>query len=165
MDTSRVPNVHYVIEKDDVCAGNVSEVKEFLDSLIESEVAARIQFQSIEISFNGYDEDPREVFEIDEIRDFVRKLDLEFPYWLYFMNPSYPGLFAISMCILPPNPDAITKTQIHPQNLVNLLERRWFPALYHIGKWTLMSESELDMIAVRCGEYFYKGPQKPPIVN
>jgi len=160
-----IPSIHFVIEKEEVLAGDNSRTLDFFKMLTESEVAARIQFQNIIISFNGYDDDVREVFEIDPIRDFVQKLDLEFPYWLYFLDPCSPSFYAIAMCFLPPSLTDEGKAKHHPPRLKDLLLRRWIPALYDIGQRTGMTESELDLIALRWGDYFFKGPQKPPIVN
>lgn len=161
---SEIPNNHFIIERDEVRAGDISRTQEFLASFLQSEATARIQFQNLILSFNGFDGDCEEVFENDHVRAFVQKLDLEFPYWLYFLSPYYPSFYAIAMCFVPPCLTDVARAEIHPPRLIKLMESRWLPALYHVGKWTTMAEHELDLTALRWGDYF-KGPQKPPIVN
>jgi hypothetical protein len=39
---------------------------------------------------SGYDDDPREIYEIDEVRQYFTFLDKTFPYWLFFMNLDFP---------------------------------------------------------------------------
>ena len=162
---NRPPPIFYLIEREDVRSGNIRSTKEFLDSLIASEDVASLQFQNIDLAFNGFDDDREEVFENDHVRAYVQKLDREFPYWLYFMNPFCPGLYAIAMCLMTPCLTDEAKKEVHPQQLKDLLANRWVPALYHIGQWTGMTESALDVIAARSVDYFIKGHQKPNIVN
>lgn len=54
----------------------------------------------IDIAFNGYDDDPRELFLIEEVRDFIKMLDEQFPYWFYFLDTASHGLKLImfSLC-------------------------------------------------------------------
>lgn len=42
--------------------------------------------ERISISFEGYNEDNRELDEIPEVRDFIYELDDKFPYWLFFLT-------------------------------------------------------------------------------
>ncbi len=162
---SEIPSIHYVIDREDVVAGDISGTLEFLKCLIKTEFAARQQFQNITISFNGYDLESQEVFENDLVRGYVQKLDLEFPYWLYVLDPCYPSFYAIAMCFLPPFLTEEARAEIHPPRLTNLLLDRWIPALFDLGQRTGMSESVLDLAALRWSEYFFNGSQKPPIVN
>src|SRR5437773_727835 len=124
----RPPPIFYLIDREDVRSGDIRSSKEFLDSLIVSEVTASMQFQNIDIAFGGFDEDREEVYENDYVRTYIQKLDLQFPYWLYFMNPFCPGLYAIAMCFLPPFLTDQAKAEIHPQRWQSLLTNRWIPA-------------------------------------
>ena len=55
-----------------------------LDHLLESPEMIQKGRNKIIIGFDGYDDDPREVFDIFEIKDYIQSLTLKFPYWLYF---------------------------------------------------------------------------------
>ena len=73
-------------------SGDATRAKAFLKSLLGSPETARSFFENIDVSFHGYDDDSRELFEIQGVRDFVNKLDTEFPFWLYFRRTSpIPG--------------------------------------------------------------------------
>lgn len=50
------------------------------------------------ISFSGYDNDPRELYEIPEVRKYISTLDNAFPYLFYFCSLSYPTLRVFAMC-------------------------------------------------------------------
>jgi hypothetical protein len=53
------------------------------------------------IGVEGYDDDPREIYEIQEIRDFYKKLDGEWPYLLFFANiDSSDCLPLITWCLI-----------------------------------------------------------------
>jgi len=52
----------------------------------------------IVISFSGYDDDPRELYEIPEVRKYVSALDAAFPYLFYFCSLSNPTLRVFAMC-------------------------------------------------------------------
>lgn len=44
----------------------------------------RQMMSSFEFCIGGYDDDPREIYSIPEIRDFYRSFHATWPYWLYF---------------------------------------------------------------------------------
>jgi len=49
----------------------------------------------------GYDEDPREIHSIPEIRRFYSAFHNAWPYWLYFCNLEADTLSAMTLCCLP----------------------------------------------------------------
>jgi hypothetical protein len=49
----------------------------------------------------GYDDDPREVHSIPEIRRFYTAFHEAWPYWLYFCNPETEALRMMVLCCLP----------------------------------------------------------------
>jgi hypothetical protein len=40
----------------------------------------------VSLTIDGYAEDPRDLYIIDEVREWVRLLDIAFPFWLYFAD-------------------------------------------------------------------------------
>jgi hypothetical protein len=57
---------------------------------------------SIFLTFDGFDDDPREVHQIPQCRLFLQALNAQFPYWLHFLAP-VPDLWAfVVMCLLEP---------------------------------------------------------------
>ena len=49
----------------------------------------------------GWDDDPREIHMIPEVRRFYTALHLAWPYWLYFCNLDVDTLRAMTMCCMP----------------------------------------------------------------
>jgi hypothetical protein len=48
----------------------------------------------------GYDNDPREIYAIPEVRRFYQQLWQRWPYWLYFCNLDTKNLMMMVMCCL-----------------------------------------------------------------
>jgi hypothetical protein len=48
----------------------------------------------------GYDDDPREIYAIPEVRTFYQQLWRRWPYWLYFCNLDTENLMMMVMCCL-----------------------------------------------------------------
>ena len=40
----------------------------------------------VDLAFHGYSNDPRELYEMPEVRRFCAKLDDAFPFWFYFLS-------------------------------------------------------------------------------
>lgn len=50
---------------------------------------------SLTIGFDGYDKDPRDLWEIEEVREYIRCVTLKFPYWFYFFCTEDHSLWLI----------------------------------------------------------------------
>ena len=55
---------------------------------------------SLGLIIDGYDDDPREVYAIPEVRRFYQQLWERWPYWLYFCNLDTENLMMMVMCCL-----------------------------------------------------------------
>lgn len=81
----------------------------------------------------GWDNDPREIHTIPEIRRFYSAFHDAWPYWLYFCNLDVDTLKAMTMCCLP----SINTMQVDgriqvavtcdPLDLLNFLKRDFLP--------------------------------------
>jgi hypothetical protein len=94
--------ISIVISRQDVRSQNIEPTLSILKKFTHTPQMARNFMERISISFEGYDEDTRELDEIPEVRDFVHKLDDEFPYWLFFLSKETSGLKCIMRCFLLP---------------------------------------------------------------
>ena len=111
---------------------------------------------TLDLRIGGYDDDPGELFELEDVRAFVHALDLEFPYWLYFSSVHTTSLRMIALCFLPPFLTDEGKGKHFSEDLDSLLERRWIPALEQIASfaqhpqadfteyWTRQSDTSVD---------------------
>jgi hypothetical protein len=147
-----------VVSRRDVEAGDLSEIIGSLNHLISTVEIARKYRERVDISFDGYDRDPRELWEIQEVRAFAFKLDEQFPYWLFFLDKKLLGLQCLARCFLPPHLTEDAQRQIHPHRLGELLERRWFPALNALARSVGLNEIELRDLSDRSVQYLFNGP-------
>ena len=61
----------------------------------------RLMMNSLLFGIEGYDDDPREIHSIPEIRRFYMAFREAWPYWLYFCNLDEDVLRAMVFCCLP----------------------------------------------------------------
>lgn len=147
-----------IVSKDEVLSEDVEPALGTLKRLTESSEAARLYREKVDIAFQGYDDHPEELFEIPEVRNYVYKLDEQFPFWLYFLSKKHLGLQALLLCFLPPYLKEEAKKEIFPERINDLLTKRWFPALNHIGEFVGMSDHENEAITERTIQYIFNGP-------
>ena len=147
-----------VVSRDEVLSEDIFPALGTLKKLIESPKIAQSNKENIYIAFHGYNNYPEELFEIPEVRNYVYKLDGQFPFWLYFLSKKHLGLQSLLMCFLPPYLKEEAKQEIFPESINDLLTNRWFPALNHIGDFVGMSENENKAISERTIQYIFNGP-------
>jgi hypothetical protein len=97
---SRFDFIHYAVDRDDVETGNITNVVSFFRRIESSDSLCR-KFQGrIELSISGYDVDPRELWEIREVKRWFKKVDPKIN-WFFFCNlvpPAY-GFKAYVACL------------------------------------------------------------------
>ena len=71
--------------RDDVEAGDISDVLTTLRKLLIPEIANRTKGRLF-FSILGYDDDPRDLWEFPQVCAWMKALDRDFPYWFYFMD-------------------------------------------------------------------------------
>lgn len=150
-----------VVSRRAVEGGDITEVLPALTRLLASPDLARGYRRQVDIAFHGYDNDPRELFEITEVRSFVYALDAEFPYWLYFLTLGGFGLQAIAFCFLPPFLTEEGRRKEWGPRLTALVESRWGPALAALASQLGHSDSDVDQMLATAGHYFIEGPARP----
>lgn len=94
------------------------------------------------LSFHGYDTDPRPLWEINDVRQFVQELDEAFPEWLYFADFDVPWFPTIWLCLLPAHVTPEEKMSVFPSGIDNLLRTRWWPAMNAVGEWVGLTHEE-----------------------
>jgi len=147
-----------VVSRDEVEGSDISGPLSTLRHLISSPEIIRACRERVNIAFDGYNETTEELFEMPNVRNFVHALDAEFPYWLYFLSRSFSSLQCITLCFLPPFLTEEARVRIHREQLKNLIERRWGPALNHICGAADIPDSECDALLESALRYFVDGP-------
>ena len=59
-----------------------------------------VMMNHLALFIEGYDDDPREIYAIPEVRKFYQQLWERWPYWLYFCNLDTENLMMMVMCCL-----------------------------------------------------------------
>lgn len=78
----------YRITRNEVEHCDTSGVLKWLFELLEPSTMSLMK-NSVLITFDGYEDDHRGLFEIKECRDFMAILNKEWQYWLYFIPIEY----------------------------------------------------------------------------
>lgn len=147
-----------IASKQEVLAGNTASVLNSLRALISTPETALRWRENVDFAIDGYNDVHWELFEIPEVRDFVARIDAQFPYWLFFLSKQALGLQCVAYCFLPPFLKPEARAHIFPERLNALLTKRWFPAMNHICDWAGLPEEEIEAMSERAVEYLLTGP-------
>ncbi len=93
--------MHVIVRRRDVEKANIEPTLKVLRALeADSETTHRCQ-NSVTLSLQGFDDDPRGVFEIQEVRKFVKELNTKWFSWFFFMTKEVDisPLAAILLCL------------------------------------------------------------------
>lgn len=88
------------INRVDVMSGDISKALSTLSVFSESAEAIRGYANSLTILFEGWEQDYRELYEIDEVRTFVQSLSAKWPFWIHFSNKIDHNLLVIMKCLM-----------------------------------------------------------------
>jgi hypothetical protein len=164
MNRTTQPNPLYVVmSRDEVESRDITAPLAALKSLIASPATARAHMENVDIAFGGYDEDARELFEIPEVREYVYRLDGEFPYWLFFLSKYGLGLQCLLLCFLPPHLTDEARANVHPVRTKDLLLNRWLPAMNHVSAFAGLTGDEVDRLTDRVLDYISHGRLTLPV--
>ena len=101
LDRLGVDGINVVISREVVELTDTSSTIKTLSSVLTDRETVQ-QFRGrVEISFQGFDDDPREIYEIPEIRRFCVEIDKLFPFWFYFLPTDNDTLKMIVFCLVP----------------------------------------------------------------
>ena len=81
-------------------AGNIEPALERLTGLQDRDTAMALR-QGVYFIVDGYNDDPRELWEIPEVRHWIALLDARWPYWFFYLYPGHQsslGFITFSLC-------------------------------------------------------------------
>lgn len=97
-DNEELAIVILSIRREDIETGNLASALERLHVLTDSRENVLRYREALVFQVDGYDDDPRELSEIPEVRAYFRKLTDEWPHWVWFLHRrlgAIPLLFAL----------------------------------------------------------------------
>ncbi len=154
--------VVFIVGKDDVEALNVRPLREFFDRLLVSkELAAHCQGK-VDIWFHGYDDDPRELFEVPEVRAYIARAHAILPELFFFasIDPSAAVLKTFAFCLSdvswggpPVGPRGRRLVNYPTQDKARFLTAG-FEGLNHVLEWLRYSNDENREISDGICRYF-----------
>jgi hypothetical protein len=145
--------IHFIVDRQEVLAKDVRRPRSFFDSLRRTKGLAAAAQGRVEITFFGYENDQRDLFEIDEVRMYIMLLDPALPELFFFVRTQEPhftlSLFALCQTqILGKSPSSDGKNQIEfSTEAVGAFLARHFLGLNQITEWLGMSEDENKKIS------------------
>jgi hypothetical protein len=78
--------VYYMIDRQDIERGNAFDAVSFFDRLQLNPRTAHAVQGKVELGVWGYDDDDRELWEIEEVRDWFSLFLASCPFWLFFLS-------------------------------------------------------------------------------
>ena len=111
----------------------------------------------VDLSFDGYSNDPRELYEIPEVRQFCEKLDEAFPYWFYFLSTERVMLLVVASCLCSATKPILEYVSIGPE-LVDFMSLHYQALNWLFDNYSL---DERDNVAISGRVAAYFGLSKP----
>lgn len=117
-------SVLYTIDRGDVEALSTFDTVNFFRSLASNKSQALRSRGKVELMVHGYDDDPRELWQIPEVRSFFQKLQDEVPSWFFFIKATglHRSLTLIVSCVC--STDRINENQVRidPHEMAAFIE-------------------------------------------
>ncbi len=136
-------HIFYMIPRDDIENGNTEEIEAFFLYITSFREIALLYMQRLDFVVDGYNNDPRELYEIDEVRNYIGKLNKIFPYWLLFQNPKGKWLAVLFACLSKGSTDRVEGGKSFVKVDTKLIYRhinRWFISLNELSHRLTISE-------------------------
>ena len=151
----------YAVDDQDVREQEVSHVRAFFDRLRSTHEMAHHCQGKVELMIAGYDDDPRELWEVAEVRDYIAILDRVLYDLLFFARTEKPTYTLTLFVLAQAEPvwidgrstkDVTRKVSFDTRAIGRFLERHW-EGLNQLTDWLGMSEDEnkeISFAATRC---------------
>lgn len=91
--------LRFQITRAEIEQGRHKRALRWLNELISDREIAWANREKLVLEVLGYDEDPRELWEIPEVRRFLRALHREWKYWFFFATHAAPTLSVLELCL------------------------------------------------------------------
>jgi hypothetical protein len=145
--------LNVVISREEIETGNLEQSLRTLNQLLLDKETISHFFERVDIGFSGYDDDPRELWDIPEVKQFVQNLDCKFPYWFYFLSKFGSGLKVITFCYVNLIKISGTQVSIDEVSLAKYYNIH-FSAMNRLGDSIQMTEKENAELSESVFSYF-----------
>ena len=147
--------VVFVITRQQIEDADIESSLSFLRSLVPTEHPEHAWAYKGRLSLviSGYNSDPRELFEIPEVCHYLRSLDAEWPFWLFFLNQADESIKVLAMCLASTLEVVPGAAHIDPAGLTHFLERG-FAAVNCLFDSYGFPESENEVLSMGVSQIF-----------
>ena len=87
------------VARDYVERCDIEPVTNTLRSCVNTKTAAQASFQTLILSIEGYDEDPRELHDVPEVRKFFTDLTRQAPWWVHLPARDFGAMAVWLFCV------------------------------------------------------------------
>jgi hypothetical protein len=125
---------------------NVDEPLQLLRRLTEDRQTAIDFCGRISLVVDGYNDDPRELFEVPQVRAYIRRLDQAWPYWFLFLSQADESIKLLESCLCETIEVVPGVTSIDLDQLEHSLARH-FTAMHRLRKDLDLPEEICEEVA------------------
>ncbi len=147
--------VVFVITRQQIEDADIESSLSFLRSLVPTEHPEHAWAYKGRLSLviSGYNSDPRELFEIPEVCQYLRALDEQWPFWLFFFNQVDDSIKLIALCLASSIEVVPGAAHIDPEGLRRFMERA-FTAVNYLFESYGFPESENEALSMEVSRLF-----------
>ena len=147
-----------IISKEEVESETIEKMKERIGMLMSDRSLLMSHQGEINIFFDGYNDDAREIVEIPEIKNYIDRIVKEIPYWFYFLDlKSVNGSLAVMLncysgCFVEKDSKSFY-LNIDADKVSEFIGYQW-DGLNYITDEFFLGEKENERISMEVNEYF-----------
>ena len=149
--------VNLVVSRQEIERRDIQPVLQILKRGLSSPAAAVVNKERYSIAVHGYDADPRELWEIEEVRAFFYALDEQFPYWLWFLDRAMSSFLIIMLCHVDVEPVRPGQLKYSKEQAQELMVEWWLPKARLVGEFAMADEAELEQLSEDAFQYVATG--------
>jgi len=138
--------IYLVFSREQIVAGDIQEPLTVLQQLVADPGKAIAASGRISLVIDGYNQDPRELFEIPEVRRYIQLLDASWTYWFFFLSQADDSIKILESCLCDSIEVVPGVMSIDMQQLEGQLAKH-FAAMNRYCASLNFSESEVDEIS------------------
>ncbi|MFZ7131576.1 MAG: hypothetical protein ACOWWR_04390 [Eubacteriales bacterium] len=95
-------NISYIkipFYREDIEKMDIEKYENMLSVLYPNVLITHDLCEKVDLTIYGYEEDLREIWQIPQIRRFIKALNEKFNHWFYFLDKKTDSLYWITMCL------------------------------------------------------------------
>lgn len=168
-EAAGIGTINILIDRETVESGNAATfVHERIARCMADQQSLVTFRERLDFNWHGYDRDPRELFEIPEVVEFVEDLHARWPYALYFLTREGYGLQIMQACLAHARIDrggknGVAQIQLDQDAMSRLLTEQWLPAMAQMCLKAGYGDQAVEVMTDSAVAYLYKRQRTPSI--